>query len=382
VQLLTGPRQVGKTTLLLELAQEWGRRATYIAADAPEAALPGWWELQWQQAARLASAEKAVLLIDEIQYLPDWSRRLKAEVDRVHRRRTPLHVVVAGSAALSLSTGTRETMAGRFERLTLGHWCAADLAGAFGLPRDDAVDFVVRLGGFPGSVALREDLPRWRAYVRESIIDPAIGRDLLLLKAVRKPALLRQVFAISVGHPSEIVSLHKIAGLLAERGALTTISHYLDLLGEAYLVAAAHKFSEAEIRRRSSPPKLIPLNNALVCGSTHDDIPAPSTHPERWGRLVENACLAFMANSGQAVSYWREEPLEVDAVTSGSWGKLAVEIKTAAYTQRHLAGLTEFCRRFPEHRPLVICDAADRGAARNAGIDSISWRQFLWSGVT
>jgi hypothetical protein len=50
VQLLTGPRQVGKTTLLGEIEKQWKGKALYLAADAPEASLPGWWERQWQRA--------------------------------------------------------------------------------------------------------------------------------------------------------------------------------------------------------------------------------------------------------------------------------------------------------------------------------------------
>ena len=381
VQLLTGPRQVGKTTLLLELAREWGDRALYLAADAPEAALPGWWEAQWQHAARLADEGTGLMLVDEIQYLPEWSRRLKSEIDRVYRERLSLHVIVSGSAALRLGVGSRETMAGRFERLVLTHWSARDLHQGFGLTRDEAVESVVRLGGFPGGMALRDDLGRWRAYVRDSIIDPAVGRDLLVLEAIRKPSLLRQVFAICIGHPAEIVSLRKIAGLLAERGTMTTLSHYLELLGEAYLVAAVRKFSKAELRRRSSPPKLVPLSNAFIAGGTHGDIPSPAVDPDRWGRLVENACLAFAINSGQTVHYWREDPLELDAVMEGPWGKWAVEIKTGSVVASDLAGLLEFSRRHPQYRPLVVCDESNLDMARRVGVQCIPWQQFLWSGV-
>lgn len=51
IQLVTGPRQVGKTTLLLELTAELGERATCIAADGPEAALPGFWERLWNRSS-------------------------------------------------------------------------------------------------------------------------------------------------------------------------------------------------------------------------------------------------------------------------------------------------------------------------------------------
>jgi predicted AAA+ superfamily ATPase len=105
VQLLSGPRQTGKTTLLLEIAREWGERALYLPADAPEAAVPGRWELQWQRAARMAREGTALVLLDEVHYLPDWARLLKAEVDRVSREGLPIHVVATGSAALGITQG-------------------------------------------------------------------------------------------------------------------------------------------------------------------------------------------------------------------------------------------------------------------------------------
>ncbi len=66
IQLLSGPRQVGKTTLLLELAASAGKQAVYAAADAPEAALPGFWERLWDQSEDVAEKQgRAVVLLDD-----------------------------------------------------------------------------------------------------------------------------------------------------------------------------------------------------------------------------------------------------------------------------------------------------------------------------
>lgn len=381
VQFLTGPRQVGKTTLLLELAQEWGERAIYLAADAPETALSGWWEAQWRRARQRAATGKAVLLLDEVQYLPGWSRLVKAAVDQVHREHLPLHLVVTGSAALALGSNARETMAGRYERLALRQWQPQDLAQAFLLSREQAVETYVRFGSFPGAMPFLSDLPRWQAYLRDSIVEPAVGRDLLALEQVRKPALLRQIFAVCVGHPAEILSLAKIAGALTDPGTLETIAHYLSLLEEAYLVAPVRKFSTRELRRRASPAKVVPLSNALLHAGPAAAPPAPGHDPESWGRWVENACLAFAVGSEQTVHYWRQEPLEVDAVISGSWGQWAIEIKTGAYSVRDLAGLLEFCRRYPTYQPLVLGDPSHLDIARSLGVEARSWVDYLWAGM-
>lgn len=235
--------------------------------------------------------------------------------------------------------------------------------------------------------AIREPFPfwnereRWRSYLRDAIIEPAIGRDLLQLEQVRRPALLKQVFALAAAHPAEILSLEKIAGSLAEKGALETIAHYLDLLKEAFLVANLQKYAGDEIRRRRSPPKLVVLNNALLAGSRSAPPPTASSHPVEWGRWLENACLAHFVNSGQELHYWREEPWEVDGVSTGSWGQWLVEVKSGPFGQSDLRGLAQASLKFPAFKPVVLCDPGREDIARSAGFTARSWPDFLLNGL-
>ncbi len=380
VQLLTGPRQVGKTTLLLEIAAQFGDRSVYAAGDEPDAALPGFWERRWAEAEERARKGTAVLLLDEVHQLSDWAARLKGQWDRARRRHIPIHVVATGSSALRVATGSRESLAGRFERLTLSHWPAASMAETFHLSPQEAVHDLVRFGSYPGAQEFQKDFARWRAYVRDAIIEPAIGRDVLALGAVRRPALLRQVFAIAAGSPAQIVSLQKMQGQLQDSSALETVAHYLALLQDAYLIAPIEKYSAQAHRRRASPPKLVALNNALLTATHPNGAPDPAHDPERFGFWVENACLAFAINQGQQVTYWREEPVEVDAVFDGSWGKWAVEVKTGRFDVHALRGLLEFCRRNPAFKSLVISAPGDEETARRHGIESVSWEDFLIAG--
>lgn len=216
--------------------------------------------------------------------------------------------------------------------------------------------------------------------MRDSVIEPAIGRDIVSLALVRKPALLRQVFGVCVGSPAQIVSLQKIQGQLRDPGALETVAHYLALLEEAYLVAALRKHAALETRRRAAPPKLVTLNNALLAAAATAGPPDPEREPARFGAWVENACLAFAWNSGQLVSYWREEPLEVDAVIEGSWGSWALEISVGEVDRGRIAGLLEFVRRHRAYRPLVITDAGRTAAAGRYGVDALAWQDFVMSG--
>lgn len=381
IQLLSGPRQVGKTTLLLDLARELGERAVYAAADAPETGLPGFWERLWARAEATAAARgTAVVLLDEAHLLRDWAARLKGEWDRLQRLRVPVHVVATGSSALRLTTGSRESLAGRFERLTLAHWSAASLVGVFGLSPEEAVEALVLGGAYPGAVALRGDPARWAAYVRDAIVEPAIGRDVLALGQVRRPALLRQVFGVAVSSPAQVVSLQKARGLLEDAGALETVAHHLGLLEEAFLVAALPKHSPRAARRRAAPPKLVTLSNALLAVADPEGPGAARSDRARFGAWVENACLAHAWNAGQRVEYWREGPLEVDGVLNGSWGAWALEVKTGRFVPADLRGLLEFARRHPRFRPLVACDAADVAVAERAGVAAVAWPDFLLGG--
>ncbi|HEX6811962.1 MAG TPA: AAA family ATPase [Planctomycetota bacterium] len=381
IQIVTGPRQVGKTTLLLELAAAARDRAVYAPLDGPEAAVPGHFAQLWSTAAQRAAASgPALLLLDEVQHLNDWAAQLKSHHDRLRRLGARVHVVASGSSALRLARGSRESLAGRFERLTLAHWPASALVAEFGLSAKAAVQQLVAGGAYPGAVKLRKDAARWSAYVRDAIVDPAIGRDLLALAAVRRPALLRQVFSLAASSPAQIVSLQKLQGQLQDRGALDTIAQYLRLLEEAFLVAPLDKHSDRPLRRRAAPPKLVVLSNALCAVVDARGAPDPERERDRHAVWVENACLAHAWNRGQRVAYWREEPFAIAGVVDGSWGKLALDVKIGRFALTDLRGLGEFTRRFPSFRPLLLCDPRDVDAASGRGIAAMSWSQFLLDG--
>lgn len=381
IQLLTGPRQVGKTTLLLELEKELGKIVLYSAGDAPGSQLPGAWERLWIQSETIAKKQgKAIVLLDEVQHFDHWSERLKGEWDRLRRYKIPIHMVATGSSALKLSMGSRESLAGRFERVTLTHWSTQTVASNLKLSRLKAAEYTVLLGSYPGTLPLRQDIRRWGAYVRDAIIEPAIAKDILALAEVRKPALLRQIFSICAASPAQIISLQKLQGQLQDRGALETIMHYLQLLQEAYLVVPLEKYTSRPLRRRAAPPKLITLNNTLLAAVDPRGAPNPHLETERFGIWVENACLAFAWNSGQHVSYWREEPLEIDGVLEGSWGSWAIEITLGKVDNQCIRGLLEFNRQYPKYRPLIICAEKELTACKRFAIPCITWQEFLWQG--
>lgn len=365
-RLLLGPRSVGKSTLLLECAEQLGDRAIYVTGDDPAMLLPDAWDRVWSEAGR-ARPERPVVLLDEAHLWPRWRERIEEAAGRLAAEGRPAHVVAAASAVRLAPPGTRGRAAAQpMETATLAHWSASSVAATFEVDPADAADALVAFGGYPGAFEFMTNRARWAAYVRDTVINPALDRDLPALAPIRQPALLRQVFAAAVLHPCEVLSLQHIQARLLDRGSLTTIALYLRLLGDAGLVAPLPRFSPRRARQRAAPPRLVVLDNAIISALHPRGAPDRAREPERHNTWVANACLAHAVNAGQRVSYWREEPFEVDAVIDGEWGQWAVLVRTSPRSARDHLGLDEFVSRYSGYRPLVI--TAD------------TWRQFLVSG--
>lgn len=118
IQAVAGPRQVGKTTLVRQVLEASGLAVRYASADEPTLRGREWVEQQWN-AARLLAREGgwrgAVLVVDEIQKIPQWSETVKRLWDEDTAARRPLKVIVLGSAPLLVQRGLTESLASRFE---------------------------------------------------------------------------------------------------------------------------------------------------------------------------------------------------------------------------------------------------------------------------
>lgn len=377
--LLTGPRHVGKTTLLLELARELGDQAVYVTGDNPTALLPHSWTRLWEDIEQRSRRGRVTMMLDEIHQWPQWSQRLRSALDNVGRTRLPVSVIATASFEDPAQTHAGGENIG-FDRLRLSHWSASSVAETFDVEPSDAADALVSFGGYPGAYQFMADRSRWSAFVRESIVEPALGRDVGALTPIRQPALLRQVFAIAVLHPCETISLQRMQAVLLQTGALTTIASYLRLLANAGLVAALPRYSARNTRQRAAPPKLVVLNNALLSALHPGGVPERSREPARHDVWIENACLAHAIGAGQHVSYWREEPFDVDAVIDGDWGKWAIEVMPDVHSSVDYRGLHEFVARYPDFHPLVVTSEENLAIAARAGLGAITWQNFLLSG--
>lgn len=355
VQVITGPRQTGKTTAIHQVLGKLDYPSHYAAADLPAPPETTWIAQQWELARmKCAAGAPAVLVLDEVQRISHWSLEVKRLWDEDTRLRQPLRVVILGSSALLVQRGLEESLAGRFEIIRCPHWSWTECHEAFGWSLDRYVYF----GGYPGSAALITDEDRWRQYVRDSLIETAISRDILLLNRVDKPALLRQLFVLACEYGGQVLSYQKILGQLADAGHTETLASYQRLLESAFLLRGLPKWSGSAIRRRGSSPKWLPLSTGLVTALANHALAEWRADPSRWGRLVEIAVGAHLVNSGAGqnldVFYWREGNEEVDFVVRKGPHVTAIEVTTSGARRRRRPGLEAFARRYPSAKTVVV----------------------------
>jgi predicted AAA+ superfamily ATPase len=368
IQVITGPRQIGKTTLVLQATERSKGEVQYASADDPMLKGNAWIEQQWEtaRAAAIRSNRGAVLILDEIQKIPQWSETVKRLWDSDTRKKIPLRVVLLGSSPLLLQRGLSETLAGRFEQLYLTHWSFPEMETAFGWTLEQYLAY----GGYPGAAALIEDHNRWFQYINDALIETTVARDILLMQRVDKPALLRQLFSLGCAYSGQIVSYQKLVGQLQDAGNTTTLSHYLTLLSGAGMMTGLEKYSPQKVRQRASSPKLLVLNTALLAAQRRLSMQELQRQPEVWGRLVETAVGAHLYNSSAgtpvSVHYWREGPKEVDFVLSRGRSLTAVEVKSGR-TRENLSGMEHLKKLFPSSRALLV------------GTDGIPVDEFLRS---
>lgn len=356
LQVVAGARQVGKSTLVQQVLESSSRPSLFVSADEPALRDSAWLATQWERARRLAQeAGKggAVLAIDEVQKVGDWSEGVKRLWDEDTRGRVPLRVVLLGSAPLLVQRGLSESLAGRFELLHLPHWSLDEMRSAFGFGLDPYLYF----GGYPGAAPLVDDPTRWRRYLLDALVETTIARDVLLLTRVDKPALLRRLFELGCRFSGQVLSFTKMLGQLHDAGNTTTLAHYLELLAGAGMVTGIQKYSGRTVRVRASSPKLQVFNNALLSAQSGLSLDEARADGEFWGRLTESAVGAHLVNAAAAgvceVFYWREGNHEVDFVLRRGRTLLALEVKSGRTTTA-LSGLAAFREAFKSARALLI----------------------------
>ena len=370
LQVLAGARQTGKTTLVRQVLDDLPGQGHYATADEPTLKDRDWIEQQWET-GRLLTGKKdkpAVLVLDEIQKIPGWSETVKRLWDADTFARLPLQVVMLGSAPLLVQSGLSESLAGRFEIIRVPHWSFSEMREAF----DWSLDQYIYYGGYPGSAPLIKEPQRWRRYILDSLVETTISRDILLMRRVDKPALLRRLFELGCQYSGQILSYNKMLGQLQDAGNTTTLAHYLDLLQGAALLEGLGKYAGQKVRQRGSSPKLQVYNNALITSQWDLSFEKARKNGRAWGRLVESAVGMWLVNATKgtqvAVHYWATGDYEVDFVLVKGDKVVAVEVKSTARRGK-LSGMAAFAKEFKAHRKLLV------------GADGIPVEEFIMTDV-
>ena len=386
---LSGPRQSGKTTIALQALQQTGRKSRYVAVDRPSSAIPpitpdtSGAELEeprpldlrglvenWEQARQEARTSKQgfVLVLDEIQKIPQWSEAVKGLWDADRIENCPLHVIILGSSPLLMQSGLTETLAGRFESIDVEHWSFEEMSRAFGFDLNQYVYF----GGYPGAARFCREQERWREYVLKTIIATNIDRDIFAMNRVDKPALLKQLFELGTGYSGRIISYNKLLGQLQDAGNTTTLARYLDLLTQTRLLVGLPKYSGSFHRTRASSPKLNVLNTALMTANSLYSFEEAQADRTFWGHLVESTVGAHLFNtmsSDMRLHYWRDGPHEVDFVLERDSRIIAIEVGSGQ-NKKSLVGLNEFQQKFKPYITMLV------------GMEGIPLNEFLTTPAT
>ena len=362
LQVLAGPRQVGKSTLVGQVLNQTDIAHALEVADAVDPEDSDWIHRVWEAARTtmmLRGLEDYLLVIDEVQKIDNWSEVVKREWDADTRDGVNLKVVLLGSSRLLQKKGLTESLAGRYELIRMPHWSLTEMRDAFGVTLDQYIYY----GGYPGPAHMIGDERRWRKYVRDSLVAPAIEKDVIMTSNIYKPALMKQLFEVGCGYSAEILSLTKMMGQLQDAGNVTTLASYLEILDQCALLTVLHKYANDEARKRASVPKYQVYNNALLTAYKGRGFETDRTDTRAWGRWVESAVGAHLLSMADEldykVFYWREpsknkkeKDKEVDFIIVHGGEVTAIEVKSGRRGMN--SGLPAFVEAFRPKRSFVV----------------------------
>ncbi len=355
IQVVVGPRQVGKSTVVKQVLQEINIPYQFYSADNVPASDSAWVSNCWEAVRSLQKSkgwQEIIFVIDEIQKITNWSEVVKKEWDDDTFHDRNIKVLLLGSSRVLLERGLSESLSGRFEEIRMSHWSYPEMRDCFGFSLDQYLFY----GGYPGAAELIGDEDRWGQYVQSAIIDATINKDILMDTPVSKPALLRQTFELGSSYSGELLSLNKMLGSLQDAGNTVTLAGYVNLLGESGLLCGLQKYSIDAARRRASIPKFQVYNNALR--SVYNPLSFEQAILDRrnWGRVFESGIGAWIVSQAFVhrleVFYWRERDNEVDFILRKKGKVVAVEVKSNA--EKNTVGLDVFRERFKPHAAFIV----------------------------
>ncbi len=341
---IIGPRQVGKTTLALEIAQD--RKSLYLdlesLADRNKVSDPEFF---------LKSYEDTLVILDEIHRVPQLFQSLRGLIDQGRRRgKKTGRFLILGSASIDLLRQSGESLAGRIEYVDLGPFNAMEVAKN----EKELTKLWVR-GGFPDSFLAKNDADSLK--LRKSFIRTYLERDVAQFGPRIPAESLERLWTMLAHSQGTLLNASKMAsGLMISAPTVTT---YIDLLSDLLLVRRLSPFHGNVGKRLVKSPKVFVRDSGLLHALLGiRDFNELSGHPivgNSWeGFVIENLLAA--APEGTIASFYRTAAgAEIDLVLElpGRDGLWAIEIKRGVAPKIE-KGFHLACDDIKPNRKLVI----------------------------
>jgi predicted AAA+ superfamily ATPase len=365
--LVTGPRQSGKTTFLL---QEFGRGARYLSLDDPlargfAAADPNGF---------LDGDPHERVILDEIQYAPDLLPYLKLRIDNDRQRHG--RWLLTGSQQFQLMANVSESLAGRIALLDLLPFSLLELPAA----GERTLSSMVWTGWYPEPALEPGKRDLWISSYVQTYVERDV-RQLLNVQDLRTFEMVLGLCAARHGQPLNMADLARSAGI-----SQPTVKAWINLLEAAYVIRLLPPYFENFGKRIIKSPKLYFLDSGLVSALTRQPGPEAALAGAMGGALFEGFVVSeaykVFALEGRRpdLFFWRSHGgLEVDLVLALPAGLVPVEIKlTATPTLKHAHVLGSFkalAGRRAAGPGLLVCNIAEPVELPGENL-ALPWRRF------
>ena len=338
IQIVQGPRQVGKTTGVIHFLKSQKKSYHYISADGVLQNEFSWILNEWQKAC---DKRVTYFVIDEIQKIRNWSEIIKKIWDEKIRssKYKKIRFILLGSSSLKIQKGLTESLTGRYQIINVYHWNFLETQKLIPV----SLEKFLKVGGYPGSYRFIKKKEVFENFIKRSIIEPVINMDILPFSHIQKPSLFKQVFNILCNYPAQEISYTKLLGQLQSKGNTDLIKTYISFYEKAFLFKSLEKFSFKAIKIKSSSPKFIPLCPCFSLFSHQENITS---------RVFEATVGAQLLRLPGELYYWRDRNKEVDFVFHFKNRIYGIEVKFGK--RKTVSGMEAFLNIFKKAHPVFI----------------------------
>ena len=344
--VLIGPRQVGKTTLLKQIAQERELVVTWLDADLPEVRQQ--LENPTLATIRATIGSYKIVIIDEIQRLANAGLLLKIMVDNFPE----VQFIATGSSSLEISETIFEPLTGRHILFNLYPFSIGELyptKSPFEIEQE--LEFHLVYGMYPEITQKREI----GETLLQNLAEQYLYKDVLIWKDIRKPELLDKLLKLLAYQVGSEVNNHELSKAL--RVQSETVESYIDLLEKSFVVYRLNSYSTNERKEVSKMSKVYFWDNGIrnaVIGN-YNQLANRNDHGQLWKNFITSERLKHLrwTNSRAKSYFWRNyNQSEVDYVELNGEQLTAYEMKWNS-TKSHKV-TRAFTNMYPDAETEVI----------------------------